>query len=507
MTTPSEVAVPVADASVADKRLHALSWLFVLIQQLKSFAFPLLVLLFTGRGNTWELWGLLGVALLALYSIAQYFTYRYGFDNEGLVIRSGLLQRTVRHVPYARIHNVGLQQSLLHRLFGVAEVRLESAGGSSAEGQMRVLSLHAAHALEQRIRAGATREPQQTEAPAAEPLLALDTGEVIRLGLSSNRGMIVVAAAFGALFSIGDGFVDDVASALRIDELLALLPGWDEIAVYGWPALLLSALLLFGLAMLGLRLLSVLLALLQYHGFRLDEQQGRLAAERGLLGRLRQSLPVRRIQAWTVHESLAHRWLRRQGLRVDSIAADDGQGQSSLRLLLPVATPARIAELIPRWLPRCSWPLQAWQPLHPRAWRRQFMPAALLVVVACLPLGWRFGLAGLWVLALLPLLWVRARIWARHAGWCEEDGLIAVREGWLDRHWRFAEVRKLQALELQQSPFDRRHGMATLRLDTAGASPFEPQLRLRYLPEVEARALYERLAAAMDAATRARIAA
>lgn len=502
MTMPSEAAVPAADASVADKRLHPLSWLFVLIQQLKSFAFPLLVLLFTGRGNTWELWGLVGVAALALYSIGQYFTYRYGFDSEGLVIRSGLLQRTLRHVPYARIHNVGLQQSLLHRLFGVAEVRLESAGGTTAEGQMRVLSLRDAHALEQRIRAGGDAKPDAE--PEVEPLLTMDTGEVIRLGLSSNRGMIVVTAALGALFSMGDGFIDDVVAALRIDRVLALLPGWDEVAVYGWPALLLSALALLGLAMLGLRLMSVLLALLQYHGFRLDEQQGRLAAERGLLGRLRQSLPVRRIQAWTVREGLVHRWLRRQGLRVDSIAADDGQGQSSLRLLLPVATPARVAELIPRWLPRCRWPLHAWQPLHPRAWRRQFTPGALLVLLACLPLVWRFGPEGLWVLAVLPLLVVRARIWARHAGWCEQDGLIAVREGWLDRHWRFAEVRKLQALELAQSPFDRRHGMATLRLDTAGASPFEPPLRLRYLPENDARALYERLASAMDVATRAR---
>jgi putative membrane protein len=61
---------------------------------------------------------------------------------------------------------------------------------------------------------------------------------------------------------------------------------------------------------------------------------------------------------------------------------------------------------------------------------------------------------------------------------------------------------------LTQSPFDRHHGMATLLMDTVGASPFEPPLRIRYLPEAEARALHERLAANLGgAAIRARTAA
>ena len=77
---------------------------------------------------------------------------------------------------------------------------------------------------------------------------------------------------------------------------------------------------------------------------------------------------------------------------------------------------------------------------------------------------------------------------------------LAVREGWLDKHWRFAEARKIQSLVLTQSPFDRRHGMASLLMDTVGASPFEPPLRVRYLPEAEARALRDQLAAAMEAA-------
>jgi putative membrane protein len=56
----------------------------------------------------------------------------------------------------------------------------------------------------------------------------------------------------------------------------------------------------------------------------------------------------------------------------------------------------------------------------------------------------------------------------------------------------------LQALELRQSPFDRRLGMATLHFDTAGADGNEPALAIPYLPVETARRLYDELSAVMD---------
>jgi putative membrane protein len=494
MTTPSEAIVE----GGPERRLHPLSWLFVLIQQLKSFALPLLVLLFTGRGNSWELWGLVGAGALVLVSLAQYFTYRFRVEGDGIVIRSGLFQKSLRHIPFQRIHNVALHQSLLHRVFGVAEVKLESAGGMKAEGEMRVLSLDDAHALEELVRGhgparsgGAEAAP---EAPAATELLALPTSEVVRLGLISNRGMILVAAAFGVLAQSGSDFLGDT-----IESWIKLLMGWGKelhLGIVGW---LLGALTLLLVAVIALRLLSVLLALLQFHGFSLTETGRRLSVQRGLLTRVRANMPRRRIQAWSLRESLTHRWLGRRSLRVDSASVEAVNDQRSVRDLVPLASPEDMDRLIRHLLPGAHWPPQEWRPLHPKAWRRQFALPALVALVATAVLTSREGVWGLSTLALLPLLLLRAKVWARHAGYSLEGGLIAVREGWLDKSWRFAEPGKLQAIKLSRSPFDRRHGMATLVLDTAGASPMEPALRIRYLPEDEARRLHDRLAAAMDA--------
>ncbi len=494
-----------------EQRLHPLSFLFTLLEQLKQFVLPLAVAFFygRGRGSDSDLYALVGVVVLALLSIAQYFTYRYRIESDSVVVRSGVFQRSLRHIPFARIQNVSLHQNVLHRLFRVAEVRLESAGSSKPEAQMRVLRLRDAQALERQVRgagalarvAGADGADGAAGAPAAAGpvaerlLLALPFGEVIRHGLVSNRGLLIVGAAFAALAQVGDNLIGKV-----FESVGRWLSGQASALDLSTLAMVAAGVLLLLLLLAALRLLGVVWSLLQFHGFRLTEGEGRLSMERGLLTRVRASLPRHRIQAWTLHEGILHRWLGRRSLRVDSAVVEEGNDKRSLKDLAPIATPQVIDELVAGLLPPASgsaWPPREWQPLHVDAWQREFLwPLLLLVLVTGGLALWRTPHA-LWALALLPLSWWQSRQWARRAGWVLGDGLIAFRGGWLDRHWRFAEVRKLQAIEWRQSPLDRRFGMASLHLDTAGASAMEPALAIPYLPLETARRLYDELSATL----------
>ncbi|WP_052101488.1 PH domain-containing protein [Novilysobacter arseniciresistens] len=466
-----------------------MSWLFVLVAQLRQFIVPLLALLVFGQGDRNELWPLIGVGVLALVSLWQYFTYRYGVADDALVVRSGLLERSVRVIPFARIHNVALQQSVLHRLFDVAEVRLESAGGKKPEAEMRVLRLDDALALEALVRRrgrAAAAMPAGTDAATA--LLELPTAEVLRLGLVSNRGLILVGAAFAGVSQFNRDLIPQL-----FERWGGALFGWAGEHGFGPTQYLLAGASLVLLAVLLLRLLSVVLALLQYHGFRLSEHGRRLTVERGLAARWRTSASRRRIQAWTLREGLMHRWLGRRSLEVDTAVAEEQNQQRALREVAPIATPARCRALIDHLLPRARWDALEWRPVPPRSWWRRWLPSIPLTALAAAVLAWHFGGVGLLALAWLPWSAFVARRHAARAAWALGPELVAVREGWLARHWRFAELDKLQALHLVRSPLDRRCGTATLWLDTAGASPMAPPLRLRFLPLAEVEVLYARL--------------
>jgi putative membrane protein len=497
MTATDSAPVPaepvIAEATTPpERRLHPLSWLFVLLQQLKQFIVPLLALFLFKQGDRNELWPLIGVGVLALVSVWRYFTYRYHIDADRLVIRSGVLQRSLRVIPFARIHNVAVHQSLLHRVFGVAEVRLESAGGQKPEAQMRVLTLADALALEALVRRSANAAASAVETPTeGDTLLQLPPMEVLRLGLVSNRGLLVLGGAFAA------------ASQMSPRLLPNLFEQWGR-GLFGWvgqhhfaPAQYALAAASFVLVfVLLLRLFSIVLALLQYYGFRLDRNGRRLTVERGLVTRLRTSTSTRRIQAWTLREVLLQRLHKRRSLGIDSAVAEQHDHQQrTLRELAPIATAQRCDDLVRELLPRANWPPASWQPVHRRAWLRLCLPGVLLALCAATGLYWRFGSWGLLALSWLPWALFSARQQARRSGYALDAVLVAVRGGWWSRYWRFAELDKLQGLQLTQSPFDRRYGMATLWLDTAGAGALSPPLRIRYIAEADARALFEHLGA------------
>lgn len=490
MTEPAQS--PPRDAATEERRLHPWSWLFVLLQQLRQFVLPLLVLLFVGRGDRNELWPLIGVGVLVVVSLWRYFTYRYRIAGDSIVIHSGLLHRSLRQIPFARIHNVALHQTLLHRLFGVAEVRLESAGGQKPEAEMRVLKLADASALEALVRRRGVAAVGESGAATPEDtgtvLLSLPPAELLRLGLVSNRGMLVVAGAAAAtsqfnpqLWSIGFE---------RWGKALFGYAGSHQFAFADY-ALAGTSLVLGFIALL--RLFSMVIALLQYYGFRLEEHGRRLTVERGLFTRLRTSAPRRRIQAFTLREGVLHRLLKRRALEVETAVAETGNDQRALRELAPIARPDACDDLVHHVLPRASWPPTQWQALHPRAWWRLSLPGAALSLLLAAALGWHFGAWGLLGLLWLPWAMFVARHHARHAGYACDAVLVAVRGGWWSRHWRFAEIDKLQALQLRQSPLDRRLGMASLWLDTAGAGALSEALCIRHVPEAEARELYARL--------------
>lgn len=511
MSSPEPVR-PAVDAATArdaarlgagaERRLHPLSWLFVLLLQIRGFALPLIALVVFGRNDdSWQWWGLVAVAVLTLGAVVRYFTYRFRIDADELVIRSGLFQRNERHVPLARIQSVALHRNLLHRLAGVAEVRLESAvGGSEPEAQMRVLSMADAAALERLVEhhRGAAQVASALPAgigavPAPQPvaesriLLQLPPVELIKLGLSSNRGTVLLAAGAGALAQFGSE---------RVWERFGAWPGevidWftmQGLHLAAWAALALVA--LFVATVLG-RGLAIVLALLRDFGFTLEQAGPRLSVERGLLTRVRASAPLRRIQHWTLRQGLVLRLFGRSSLKVETAALRVGNEEQTVSDLVPIAPPETLDALLRGWLP--DWPGEfAFRPLHPRAWRRLSLPPCVMTLAACGGLTGFFGAAGLLPLALIPFwIWL-ARKQAVVAGYAVTDSYVVWRSGWLDRRISFARIEKLQGLRWVQSPFDRRHGMAGVRADTAGAHPMGHRLHLLHLPEAEARALFRRL--------------
>ena len=132
-------------------------------------------------------------------------------------------------------------------------------------------------------------------------------------------------------------------------------------------------------------------------------------------------------------------------------------------------------------------------------WWRLFLPGAscVLLSAACLlSFGNAWGAAALAVAAVGRVM---PRASMRRAGYAVDDELVAVREGWWSRYWRFAEIDKLQALQLTRSPLDRRLRHRDAVAGHCRRMPWRPRCVSAFCRKPRPR-VYQRLASAGAAA-------
>jgi len=92
-------------------------------------------------GNYW-LWSFAPViiAYLAGSWLGATLTYRnwkYEFAKEGVKIERGVISKHYVTIPYSRIQNVDVNQSLIERFLGLGKLLLHTAGDNSSSNPLR----------------------------------------------------------------------------------------------------------------------------------------------------------------------------------------------------------------------------------------------------------------------------------------------------------------------------------------------------------------------------------
>ena len=140
-----------------------------------------------------------------------------------------------------------------------------------------------------------------------------------------------------------------------------------------------------------------------------------------------------------------------------------------------------------------------WTPVSPRlATARRLVLVAFLAVALVPAVGLAVVLASAWpLLALVPLLAVGAWLWwliGRQVaawGYAEREDDLLIRKGVMLRSMVVVPYGRMQYVDVQAGPLDRRLGVATVQLHTASAGT---DAVIPGLPPEEAARLRDRLA-------------
>lgn len=407
--------------------------------------------------------------------------YRVGAHE--LRIDSGWLNRTSRAIPFDRVTDVDLEQGPLHRLFGLARVRLEtgaSAGAKGEDGVLHTITLARAEALREHIRARRTRVEtfKVSAANEAPPLFAMDNRRVVFAG-AFNFSLAVIAGLFGVTQTMGDviGF-DPFRRAFwgdlleRSEPLQRLVMAHQIVAVIGGTVLLL--LLGFGTGLVR--------TYLREYRFRLDRTDSGLRRRRGLLTLSDVTIPARRIQAAILATGPIRKHFGWRVLKLQSLAMDGGKGD---HVVAPLATECEAAIIL----------ATVQGPVSPTAanWHRVSRAYVLSLACILLPaavLGVLLGLLSIrftdvsggdavplatpalvWMIGAVSGVALRWLSW-RQTRFALDDGTLFVETGWWRHRRSILPIRKIQSIDIAENFWSRLFGICTLRLGIAGGGGF-----------------------------------
>ena len=481
------VALPLNDDPLGPpERLHPLYLLTGLGKSVKGAWGLLAGGAVLGAQGRWTLVIGLGLAITAASIIGLFLKwlkleYRVGADE--IRIDSGFLSRTSRAIPFDRVTDVDIEQGPIHRLFGLARVRLEtgaSAGSKEDDGVLDTISLERAEALREHIRA---RRRGEAAAPVAEavveapPLFAMDHRRVATAGFF-NFSLAVIAGLFGVTQTFGDVLGFDpfersfwIGILDRAGPLQALVMAHQIVAVLAGSVVLI---------LLGIGTGLVRTALREY-GFRLDRTETGLRRRRGLLTLTDVTIPAKRVQAAILANGPIRGLFGWWTLKLQSLAMDGGKGD---HVVAPLAHEPEGAEI----LASLGWPVApgsaGWNRVS-RAYITSYATAVAPPVLLTLAVPFMGG-AGLSVIAAVPMIGVVAVFWTlvvpalvalrwmswRHTRYVLEGDTLFVETGWWRHRRRILPMRKIQSVDLAENFWSRAFGICTLRLGVAGGGGF-----------------------------------
>jgi len=276
------------------------------------------------RHAGWWLPVIVGGALivgLAASALSWAFT-RFAIEGGEVHIDSGVLFRRSRQVRIDRLQAIDIVQPLLARALGLAELKLDMAGGAEGRVRLGYLRLDEAQALRAALLAMAAGLDHRTPEAPQRPLVHCSGRAIVGSALLSTPALIgfiwVVAFLAGAIASGHPGI------------FTGALPG--VVSVFG----------------------AVWQTIQQHFGFTVADSPDGLRLRHGLFETRAQTVPPGRVQAVRIVQPLL--WRVFGWVRVDANVAgyaghraEDGRQHNSV--LLPVGSREQALLVVGRALP------------------------------------------------------------------------------------------------------------------------------------------------------------
>ncbi|AFZ71287.1 PH domain-containing protein [Natronobacterium gregoryi] len=471
----------------------------------------------------------IGFLFGTLYGVVYYYRFGYAVTTDTVDVSSGVVARRSREIPYGRIQNVDIRQSVFQRLLELATVSIETAGGGTTEATLYFVSEEEANRLQREIRRrtaeakGRRRERTRQRRQSADSATASDEPtEDAAVDADAER-----AGDDAPSPSVDDEtgereppadpeqtFEPDSPTYSRKQRLFDLAP--RELLLYSFtsfrPAAVAAVLFVFFLAtesileffvaasqpfggpadldtgntgsygiltivsaiisVLVTYLLSVAYTFATYYDFQLGRVGDDFVYERGLLQRYSGSIPAEKVQSVTVTDNPVQRLIEYAGLWVETAGygpESNGGSQSAV----PLAQQGRVYTFTENLTDVETPTFRSPPPVARRRYLVRYSLVAAAFVAVAFGVAYTTPLEN-WYFAAVVFLAVPLAAHLRyvHIAYYVGEDHIVIRSGFWRRRTTVVPYYRVQTVSVRRSIFQRRLGIASVVVDTASSRSF-----------------------------------
>ncbi|WP_066192025.1 PH domain-containing protein [Gracilibacillus phocaeensis] len=448
------------------KRLHPAAVIFNIIQAIKQSVLGLLPLAIVIISNGALIYLVIGaVVLLALgilFSVLSWMRFTYRVEDDQLLIEKGILIRKNRTISKHRIQSIDLTQNIIHRIFGLTKVQIETAGNDpSTDAALSAVSMEDGKRVHDQLKYKkqeaegsedeadqASQEEVEKEQPVKDYPQQKITLKTLLVAGSTSAGFGIVLGIFGLAFSQVESLIPDHVYNDAANWVISL----------GMQLMIIFAVI----TIFVLWLLSILQTVLKYWNFTITRYDKELFITRGLLEKKQSTIPLNRIQAVGFKESIIHQPLGFVTVYVEIASGEATQNQEMYTVIFPLIRKSQITEFLAALLPEYHYSDEKMTRLPKKALPYYLFRSAIIPLIATVVVG-IFFLKFIWIPAIFFVLACLLGVAIhRTCGYHIDNRQIMVQNRTIGKDTVLIQQRRIQAFQRKQHILHRKQALATI---------------------------------------------
>jgi putative membrane protein len=397
-------------------------------------------------------------------SIIKFYFFRFFILGEELVIKKGWIKKETIVIPLQKIQTVHIEQTAVHQVLNIVKLSVDTAGSSKTEVTIDALSRPMAEALQAKLQSAPTTADGKEEQTIGTPILTLGINDLLKLSFSANH-----MEAFFILLSFVYGLYDSIKTISPgfVDEATGFFPGRSMLLL----AILAAAVLVITI------LISTIRIFLKFYSFSVVRNPTGFYIRRGLTNVKEQLVPFGRIQfiTWSAN------WIRKKmGLWLLEYKVAGGTDvKNKMKVEVPVTRSEYIDSLVAEYHPLPNEHSEEAVRIHPSYVVRKILMVGIVPALLLIAITWNWWGANALLLCFIPVLvGINAALLQKKFHAFAGAEVLYIDRSTYGTKMMLLKWHKLQTVTIEQSIYQRRKELATLRLHTAGGTIVLPFIAL-----------------------------